>query len=55
MEAPTAAVTRVLKPVETWHERRLSLAVIDLLTARRLDLVYFGDYDSMPGKCLSPT
>lgn len=54
MEAPTAAVTGVLETVGAWREQRLVLAIIDSLKSRRPRFVYFGDYDSMPGKVAIP-
>ncbi|MFC3299310.1 hypothetical protein FJV46_14620 [Arthrobacter agilis] len=54
MEAPTAAVTQVLTVVEGWRNNDLQLAVIDSLAADRPRFVYFGDYDSMPGKVSIP-
>lgn len=54
MEAPTSAVTKVLQTVEGWREENLSLAIIDALELLRPKFVYFGDYDSMPGKISIP-
>lgn len=54
MEAPTVAVTKVIEKVGAWREQRLALAIIDRLQKRRPRFVYFGDYDSMPGKVAIP-
>ncbi|OZF42530.1 hypothetical protein CH291_26080 [Rhodococcus sp. 14-1411-2a] len=54
MEAPTAAVTEVVTTIQSWRKRRLVLAIIDVLEGRRPKFVYFGDYDSMPGKVAIP-
>lgn len=54
MEAPTSDVTEVLSAVSTWRNQDLQLAVIDSLAPRRPRFVYFGDYDSMPGKVSIP-
>lgn len=54
MEAPTSSVTAVISKVSSWRKQDLDLAVIDLLSARRPKFVYFGDYDSMPGKVSIP-
>lgn len=55
MEAPTAQTTKIIETVGKWRGSRLTLAVIDLLARRRPKFVYFGDYDSMPGKVSIPT
>lgn len=54
MEAPTSSVTAVISKVSSWRKQDLDLAVIDVLSARRPKFVYFGDYDSMPGKVSIP-
>lgn len=54
MEAPIAQATKVIETVGKWRESRLTLAVIDFLARRRPKFVYFGDYDSMPGKVSIP-
>lgn len=54
MEAPTAGATRVLETVAKWRESDVTLAIIDVLARRRPKFVYFGDYDSMPGKVSIP-
>ncbi|TGD88421.1 hypothetical protein BayCH28_11875 [Mycolicibacterium sp. CH28] len=54
MEAPTAAVSKVMEKVGAWRKQRLVLALIDALERRRPRFVYFGDYDSMPGKVAIP-
>lgn len=54
MEAPTEAVTNVLAKVKSWRGARIDHAVIDALAGRRPKFVYFGDYDSMPGKVSIP-
>ncbi|WDF35211.1 AAA family ATPase (plasmid) [Arthrobacter agilis] len=54
MEAPTSDVTQVLASVEGWRGKDLDLAVIDSLAIYRPKFVYFGDYDSMPGKVSIP-
>lgn len=54
MEAPTSSVTAVISKVSSWRKQDLDLAVIDLLSDRRPKFVYFGDYDSMPGKVSIP-
>lgn len=54
MEAPTAAVTKILETVRGWRSQNLNLAVINFLVRRRPKFVYFGDYDSMPGKVSIP-
>lgn len=54
METPTPAVTAALSTVSGWRGSNLDLAVIDFLAKRRPKFVYFGDYDSMPGKVSIP-
>lgn len=54
MEAPTAAVTKVVQKVESWPDERLDVAIYSALNRRRPRFVYFGDYDSMPGKVAIP-
>jgi len=54
MEAPTADSQAVVAKVGSWRESRVSLKVIDILSARRPKFVYFGDYDTMPGKVSIP-
>jgi predicted ATP-dependent endonuclease of OLD family len=55
MEASTAQTTKIIETVGKWRDSRLTLAVIDFLARRRPKFVYFGDYDSMPGKVSIPT
>lgn len=40
--------------VARWRDSRVTLAILDHLAARRPKFVYFGDYDSMPGKVSIP-
>ncbi len=54
MEAPTAQATKVIETVGKWRKSRLTLAIIDALAPKRPKFVYFGDYDSMPGKVSIP-
>ncbi|GAB2766852.1 hypothetical protein GCM10027039_30190 [Terrabacter koreensis] len=54
MEAPTEAATAALAEVKGWRGEDLDLAVISALAPRRPKFVYFGDYDSMPGKVSIP-
>lgn len=54
VEAPTAAVTDALALVAKWRGSQLKLAIVDALAPRRPKFVYFGDYDSMPGKVSIP-
>lgn len=54
VEAPTAAVASALATIGKWRESKLNLAIIDTLAPRRPRFVYFGDYDSMPGKVSIP-
>lgn len=54
MEAPTAATQAVVSQVTGWRDSRPTLGAIDLLSRRRPKFVYFGDYDSMPGKVSIP-
>lgn len=54
MEASTAAAAKVVETVGKWRQSRVTLAVIDALARRRPKFVYFGDYDSMPGKVSIP-
>ena len=49
MEAPTSAVTAALARTKKWRRADAALAAVDILSARRPEFVYFGDYDSMPG------
>jgi predicted ATP-dependent endonuclease of OLD family len=54
MEAPTTESQNALARVASWREKRPTLAAIDALDARRPKFVYFGDYDTMPGKVSIP-
>lgn len=54
MEAPTSDVTEVVSRVSSWRKQDFELAIIDSLTPHRPKFVYFGDYDSMPGKVSIP-
>lgn len=54
MEAPTPSATEVISTVTSWRGGSLSLAIISALNRRRPKFVYFGDYDSMPGKVSIP-
>ena len=54
MEAPTAESQAVVAKVEEWRDGSPTLRAIDLLNARRPKFVYFGDYDTMPGKVSIP-
>lgn len=54
LEAPTSAATMVLETIQKWRKQDLELAIIDVLARRRPRFVYFGDYDSMPGKVSIP-
>lgn len=54
MEAPTADSQAVVAQVGAWRESNPRLKAIDLLNALRPKFVYFGDYDTMPGKVSIP-
>lgn len=54
LEAPTASATAVIAEIEKWRKHDIELALIDALSRRRPKFVYFGDYDSMPGKVSIP-
>lgn len=54
LEAPTSAVAAALATVNSWRDNSLNLGIIDILSRRRPRFVYFGDYDSMPGKLSIP-
>lgn len=54
METPLPSATAVIETVEQWPHSSYELAIRDLLAERRPPFVYFGDYDSMPGKVSIP-
>ena len=54
METEPAAATAVLKTISGWRNKNYDLAIIDSLQSARPKFVYFGDYDSMPGKVSIP-
>lgn len=54
LETPTPDATAVMSRVSEWRESDATLAIIDLLGSSRPKFVYFGDYDTMPGKVSIP-
>lgn len=54
MEGPTAESQSVVAQVGKWRKGSPTLKAIDVLNARRPKFVYFGDYDTMPGKVSIP-
>lgn len=54
IETPNSSVAAALSTISKWRQEDLGLAVIDALSTRRPQFVYFGDYDSMPGKVSIP-
>ncbi|MBT1542610.1 ATP-dependent nuclease [Curtobacterium poinsettiae] len=54
VDDPTGAVADALATVKAWRQGSLTLAIVDVLDKRRPHFVYFGDYDSMPGKVSIP-
>lgn len=54
MEVAPAAVTAVISKVGAWTDMDPRDGVVRILRARRPRFVYFGDYDSMPGKVSIP-
>lgn len=54
MEGPTPQTEAVVETVRQWRKADATLRAIDILNARRPKFVYFGDYDSMPGKVSIP-
>lgn len=54
MDGPTPETQKVVTTVARWREQDPTLRAIDILNPRRPKFVYFGDYDSMPGKISIP-
>jgi hypothetical protein len=54
MEGPTPQTEAAVEKIAAWRGRDATLRAIDILNARRPKFVYFGDYDSMPGKVSIP-
>lgn len=54
VESQAASAAAVIEKVAGWRESDLGLALIDHLHTWRPAFVYFGDYDSMPGKVSVP-
>ncbi|MFJ2758799.1 ATP-dependent nuclease [Nocardioides sp. NPDC087217] len=54
MEGPTAESQTVVARVGNWRRGDPTLEAIDILNGRRPKFVYFGDYDTMPGKVSIP-
>ena len=54
METTTSSSNEVLALVDQWPKHSPRLAAINVLDKRRPRFVYFGDYDTMPGKVSIP-
>lgn len=54
LDSSTPTATATLEKIEAWRDGDATLAAIDILERRRPKFVYFGDYDTMPGKVSIP-
>ena len=55
LEEPPTAATELIKRIEEWRDRDVAKYVIDEYDKRfKPNFVYFGDYDTMPGKVSIP-